>query len=169
MFKEWVEQLVAGRRQANDAENQALFRLIERSALDPKWTFQDRLCFSMAWLRLYCLLKQEPSGTAPLQMRFMNIWNPWSGVQGATVDRVAALKTIARFDYYNGYLQTEHWLSIRRAALQRAGFACALCKSSVSLHVHHRSYDHLGEEHDADLIVLCADCHYKHHFGEKGP
>lgn len=79
--------------------------------------------------------------------------------------RITALKELALKDY-QAYLQTEHWLTIRHAALGRALFACALCNSRKDLQVHHRCYDHLGEEYDSDTIVLCAECHTKHHFGD---
>lgn len=81
-------------------------------------------------------------------------------------ERILALKELALKDY-QAYLQTEHWLTIRHAALGRARFCCALCNSRKDLQVHHRSYEHLGEEWDCDTLVLCAECHQKHHFGEK--
>lgn len=66
---------------------------------------------------------------------------------------------------YREYLRSEHWQAIRAKALQRARFRCQLCNASAPLHVHHRSYEHRGEEqyHMADVISLCAPCHAKHH------
>jgi hypothetical protein len=65
---------------------------------------------------------------------------------------------------YKDYLQTEHWTSVRRRALEFSGDRCQLCNlSGVTLHVHHRTYDRLGDELDGDLIVLCAACHSKFH------
>lgn len=66
---------------------------------------------------------------------------------------------------YREYLLTEHWKSVRTEALRKAKFRCQLCNASGELHVHHRSYEHLGEEQDYmhDVIVLCRACHEKHH------
>lgn len=64
---------------------------------------------------------------------------------------------------YAEYLQSEHWKSTRIAALRRAGYRCQLCNAEGELHVHHRTYERLGHEHVADLIVLCANCHQAFH------
>jgi len=42
---------------------------------------------------------------------------------------------------------------------------CSLCANKHSLNVHHRTYEHKGEEYKnlEDLVVLCKICHQKHH------
>jgi len=64
---------------------------------------------------------------------------------------------------YADYLQTDHWFSVRRAALDRADHACLLCSAPGRLQVHHRTYDRRGCEAPSDLVVLCADCHQVFH------
>jgi 5-methylcytosine-specific restriction endonuclease McrA len=64
---------------------------------------------------------------------------------------------------YKEYLKTEHWNNTRQRALKRAYYRCALCNSNGQLHVHHRTYENIGKEHNADLIVLCSHCHAKFH------
>ena len=64
---------------------------------------------------------------------------------------------------YADYLLTDHWLSVRQAALKRSGGQCQLCRSQTRLEVHHNTYDNFGNEQAEDLIVLCHDCHAKHH------
>lgn len=66
---------------------------------------------------------------------------------------------------YECYLLTTHWQQIRRNALRQAKDRCQLCNTGRRLHVHHRSYEHRGEEQQymEDVIVLCARCHAKHH------
>jgi 5-methylcytosine-specific restriction endonuclease McrA len=65
---------------------------------------------------------------------------------------------------YPEYLQTEHWHKVRDRALRRAGYRCQLGASHKGkLHVHHRTYENRGCEEDKDVIVLCEDCHAKHH------
>jgi hypothetical protein len=56
---------------------------------------------------------------------------------------------------YTDYLQSGWWKARRADAIRKAGYKCALCGSMVKLTVHHRNYDNLWRETDADIIVLC--------------
>jgi hypothetical protein len=65
---------------------------------------------------------------------------------------------------YEEYLQTPHWKRRREDRLRASGRRCQLCnRGSVTLNVHHRTYERLGEELDGDLIVLCRTCHSTFH------
>lgn len=64
---------------------------------------------------------------------------------------------------YAEYLQSKHWKHTRTAAIERAGGACQLCNRTAQLHVHHRTYERLGEELPEDLTVLCKSCHERFH------
>ncbi len=65
---------------------------------------------------------------------------------------------------YREYLQTPHWKRRRQDKVRVAGYRCQLCnRGGVTLNVHHRTYERLGEEHDGDLTVLCQDCHSTFH------
>lgn len=67
-------------------------------------------------------------------------------------------------DAYAEYLQSEHWKTLRRAAIDYYGNACVLCGAKGSkVDVHHRLYVRRGKERLRDLTVLCRDCHAKHH------
>lgn len=66
-------------------------------------------------------------------------------------------------DTYDAYLAGDVWQTIRRLALEHYGQSCVLCGSTARLNVHHRRYTARGREQLADLIVLCADCHARHH------
>lgn len=61
------------------------------------------------------------------------------------------------------YNKTAHWQDLRIRALGLAGDECFRCSSCNDLHVHHITYEHLGEEKMSDLQVLCASCHRKEH------
>ncbi len=75
-------------------------------------------------------------------------------------DRAAMLRTMP----YRDYLRTPEWRRTRAAALLRAGDRCSLdVTHSEGLEVHHRTYEHRGEERVSDLVVLCAACHALHH------
>lgn len=64
---------------------------------------------------------------------------------------------------YAKYLQSPHWQRIRGEALERSKFRCQLCAASWKLNVHHNTYKNKGREQPEDVIVLCRDCHSKHH------
>ncbi|MDP8900288.1 MAG: hypothetical protein M3N33_03920 [Actinomycetota bacterium] len=65
---------------------------------------------------------------------------------------------------YMEYLRTPHWKRKREAKVRAAGHRCQLCnRGSVTLNVHHRTYERLGEELDGDLTVLCRECHSVFH------
>jgi DNA invertase Pin-like site-specific DNA recombinase len=74
----------------------------------------------------------------------------------------SAIRSLRRLPYRE-YLRTHHWRRTRELALERAGHRCALCPSCDFLSVHHRSYLRLGFEQPQDLIVLCRECHERHH------
>ena len=64
---------------------------------------------------------------------------------------------------YREYLPTAHWDRIRALALERARHACALCTATLRLEVHHRTYARKGFEQPEDVVVLCDECHSRHH------
>lgn len=63
------------------------------------------------------------------------------------------------FDGYTRYLRSDEWRELKRKVLQRDGYKCRNCGSSVGLQVHHKSYDRFGGESLDDLITLCVVCH----------
>lgn len=71
---------------------------------------------------------------------------------------------------YDEYLKTSAWLARRKQSLQAAGWKCQVCGTADRpLEVHHNSYDRLGHENETDLVVLCGDCHSRHHGTERPP
>jgi hypothetical protein len=101
----------------------------------PKWS---------AWrLSNAALAKTETVETAPV-----------------AAERLAQLRAMP----YEEYLRTPEWRRTRAAALWCAGYSCSLDVTHTDgLEVHHRTYEHLGAELIADLIVLCHSCHRLHH------
>lgn len=75
---------------------------------------------------------------------------------GEGVERLRAMS-------YAEYLQTEHWLLVRRRALELAEGRCRMCGTDGRLQVHHRDYRNRGCERDSDVVALCGDCHDRHH------
>ena len=66
---------------------------------------------------------------------------------------------------YERYLASAHWQSVRRLALARDGYRCQRCAARRGLQVHHRTYEHMGHEHEhlADLATLCRRHHNQEH------
>ena len=83
----------------------------------------------------------------------------WRAVDQQTDRAIAALRRLA----YWAYLRTNHWFRIKSLALERAGHQCALCPCTTRLEVHHKSYARRGFEAPEDVVVLCQDCHARHH------
>lgn len=77
-------------------------------------------------------------------------------------------------DYETKYLFSGHWREFRASVLevQRARLGRNVCercpedaneKITDELHVHHRTYERLGEERLDDVEILCEACHDKEH------
>ena len=64
---------------------------------------------------------------------------------------------------YSEYLKTEYWQLRRARALISGEYKCRVCGAGQGLEVHHNTYERLGHERDADLIVLCRACHQLFH------
>ena len=64
---------------------------------------------------------------------------------------------------YKKYLRSDYWKKIKNQVLERDNNRCRLCNSKEKLHVHHRTYDNLGNEKLEELITLCKKCHYITH------
>ena len=43
------------------------------------------------------------------------------------------------------------------------GHKCRICADTAALEVHHNTYERLGHERAADLVVLCRACHQLFH------
>lgn len=67
------------------------------------------------------------------------------------------------WDNYSKYLQSDKWKSIRLKILDRESYLCQGCKISKADHVHHTTYDNMGDELLFQLIALCHSCHKKLH------
>lgn len=73
---------------------------------------------------------------------------------------------------YKDYLASERWTSMRKrwyASPQYKGAVCSTvdCDTKHGLALHHMTYERLGKEDVADLVLVCADCHKTIHMIEK--
>ena len=77
-------------------------------------------------------------------------------------------------EYETKYLFSIHWREFRERVLtsQRERLGRNICercppdaneKLATDLHVHHLTYERLGEERMEDVAILCRKCHDKIH------
>lgn len=64
---------------------------------------------------------------------------------------------------YSKYLRTAAWGERRRRVLSRAKGLCERCRVRPASHVHHLTYQRLGNEPLSDLLALCWQCHNEEH------
>lgn len=79
-------------------------------------------------------------------------WDTWA-------DRIPDVSSST----YHDYLLSTIWARTRQLAFEFYGRRCCLCNSEDDLNVHHRTYERLGRERLADLVVLCRECHATFH------
>jgi hypothetical protein len=80
-----------------------------------------------------------------------------------------------KMEDYEKYFDLPHWQDFRKQVLeaqkQKLGKnCCEKCGASpekvtreTALHVHHLTYERLGEELIEDVIIICRPCHEKEH------
>lgn len=70
-------------------------------------------------------------------------------------------------DLYHDYLLSPEWKAKRAKRLAIDNFECyyndVLDCDCATLHVHHISYENIGNEKMSDLITLCENCHNNIH------
>jgi len=65
---------------------------------------------------------------------------------------------------YESYLRSKKWASKKIEVFGLKGRKCQRCSSEERIHVHHASYERLGNEDILnDLFVLCDNCHNEYH------
>lgn len=64
---------------------------------------------------------------------------------------------------YHRYMESEEWRAVRRKVWQRENGLCQGCREVKGAHVHHLTYERLGEELLTDLVLYCEPCHEKAH------
>jgi len=64
---------------------------------------------------------------------------------------------------YESYLSSAEWHRKRQRVLQRASGICEGCLEARAVHVHHTTYDHVGDELLWELRAVCRACHEKVH------
>lgn len=66
---------------------------------------------------------------------------------------------------YTEYLKSRHWRSLKRQYRLERNWSCYCCGVEDGLHLHHLTYERIGEEDLDDLLPLCERCHAAIHEG----
>ena len=64
---------------------------------------------------------------------------------------------------YEQYITSPAWSARRFAYFQRHVYECRACGAGERLHLHHVTYERMGNEYDDDLMPLCEPCHVAVH------
>ena len=67
------------------------------------------------------------------------------------------------FKNYNEYLLSNWWLNKFEVVFKFHERKCQICGSKNRIVIHHKTYEHLGNEPMKDLMILCQTCHIKEH------
>lgn len=67
-----------------------------------------------------------------------------------------------RITSYSDYLKSPHWREVKRSFQD-----CYCCGDPEEVHLHHKTYERLGEERLDDLVALCPRCHALVHVLER--
>lgn len=73
-----------------------------------------------------------------------------------------------KIDYrqrYEEYLKSDNWALKRKEKALEQNYTCEKCDKKVykGFHIHHITYERLGNEKLSDLMFLCEDCHINEH------
>ena len=61
-------------------------------------------------------------------------------------------------------LDREPYTRLHRQILERDGWRCQGCGSSLNLQIHHKQFrGQSGHDSEENLITLCAQCHAQNH------
>jgi len=63
------------------------------------------------------------------------------------------------WEWYSKYLESDNWEEKRQKVLKRANFVCESCLDAKATQVHHKTYEHVGEEPLYELVAVCKSCH----------
>lgn len=64
---------------------------------------------------------------------------------------------------YKKYITSKKWKEKKAQLFELRGKECEQCGYKHRLHVHHLTYERLGEENLDDLQILCFQCHMSKH------
>lgn len=64
---------------------------------------------------------------------------------------------------YEEHLRSSKWAALRERVMKRCNRVCEGCGLRQARHVHHLTYDRMGNEMLFDLVGICIECHEQVH------
>lgn len=65
--------------------------------------------------------------------------------------------------WYSEYLKSERWKAFRLRIIEERGTACEVCFERPHFSLHHNTYARLFNEREADVTLVCKECHQEIH------
>lgn len=84
-------------------------------------------------------------------------------IRSAEYEKAREEKNRLWWEKYNHHIASPKWRELRSMVLRRANNTCEGCGINRAWHVHHDSYEHMGNEFLFELIALCGPCHSRIH------
>jgi hypothetical protein len=67
------------------------------------------------------------------------------------------------YQSYDEYIKSKHWRQKKEEYKKHFKYQCTMCEEKKELHLHHITYERIGNERLDDLVYLCKTCHGKIH------
>lgn len=101
---------------------------------------------------------------AAVDLDAVPLWSDEAAEAAMQAARLAAASIQAEqdqefWDRWHSHMDSDKWQSVRHKALKRDNWLCQGCLEAAAEHVHHLTYERLGNELLCDLVSLCGDCH----------
>jgi 5-methylcytosine-specific restriction endonuclease McrA len=148
-----------------DSESEAIARLFDRDEGGRVWFRCDGRSFFIGtikftpryWRALHSsdpllAIEREPPTKKQLSHR--------SGKKREKTPR--RVRTVGRGAAYYAYLKSDAWAAVKRRYMEsRMIKKCSACLKpwQPGYHLHHKTYERLGNELLTDLVMLCPACH----------
>lgn len=102
---------------------------------------------------------QRENAFERIQPDYSRLWEIKRRLKDEMIAKLDRIRKREWFDWYNDYLASPKWQRRRQFVLKRAGGTCEGCGAAKATHVHHLTYDRVGDEMLFDLVAVCESCH----------
>lgn len=87
----------------------------------------------------------------------------WKSQERIARERLEDKYKASFWDDYSTYLRSPEWVKKRQLVMRRSDGVCEGCMEAEAVHVHHLTYEHVGNELLFELVALCETCHHVCH------
>ncbi len=114
--------------------------------------------------KTFAVLDSPPWDEA-LERKHDELRKRFSDAYTSAIEAERASQSQEFWDLYHRHVRMDNpkWVELRRRVIARCGNVCEGCGNYRVAHVHHTTYDHLGDELLFELRGVCVGCHRKLH------